>query len=97
MLKTFTDNYKNKNNSSLASHLEYNSTNWKWRIQQEFIGEDLNAEVGYVPRKGFLKLSSSLGYLFYKENSKIISHGPQFSRILYLDKNYKKTDLINGL
>lgn len=95
MLKTFTDNYKN--NSSLASHLEYNSTNWKWRIQQEFIGEDFNAEVGYVPRKGFLKFSSSLGYLFYKENSKIISHGPQFSRILYLDKNYKKTDLINEL
>ena len=97
MLKTFTDNNNNNNNTSFASHLEYNSTNWKWRIQQEFIGEDFNAEVGYVPRKGFLKLSSSLGYLFYKENSKIISHGPQFSRILYLDKNYKKTDLINAL
>ena len=97
MLKTFTDNNNNNSNTSFASHLEYNSTNWKWRIQQEFIGEDFNAEVGYVPRKGFLKLSSSLGYLFYKENSKIISHGPQFSRILYLDKNYKKTDLINAL
>jgi hypothetical protein len=97
MLKTFTDNNNNNNNTSFASHLEYNSTNWKWRIQQEFIGEDFNAEVGYVPRKGFLKLSSSLGYLFYKENSKIIYHGPQFSRILYLDKNYKKTDLINAL
>ena len=97
ILKTFTDNFDNNKNSSLASHLEYNSTNWKWRIQQEFIGEDFNAEVGYVPRKGFLKLSSSLGYLFYKENSKIISHGPQFSRILYLDKNYIKTDLINAL
>ena len=97
MLKTFTDNFDNNKNSSLASHLEYNSTNWKWRIQQEFIGEDFNAEVGYVPRKGFLKLSSSIGYLFYEENSKIISHGPKFSRTLYLDKDYKKTDLINEL
>jgi len=97
MIKTFTDNLDNNKNSSLASHLEYNSTNWKWRIQQEYIGENFNTEVGYVPRKDFFKLSSTLGYLFYKENSKIISHGPKFSRTLYRDKNYKKTDLIDEL
>ena len=38
-----------------------------------------------------------IGYLFYKENSKIISHGPKFSRTLFTDKNYKKTDLIDEL
>ena len=70
VLKTFTDNLDNNKNSSLASHLEYNSKNWKWRIQQDYIGENFNAEVGYVPRKGFFKLSSMIGYLFYKEKKR---------------------------
>ncbi len=95
MLKTFTDNYDNDKNSSFASHIEYNSTNWKWRIQQEYVGDDFNAEVGYVPRKGFLKFSSSLGYLFYKKDSKIVSHGPYFSRTYFFNKSFDKTDLID--
>jgi len=84
-----------KNDYSFASHLEYSSTNWKGRIQQEYVGEDFNAEVGYIPRKGYYKYLSFLGYLFYKNNSKIVSHGPGFSRTYFFDKSHIKTDLLD--
>ena len=92
ILKTF-NNEEMKNDYSYASHLEYSSTNWKWRVQHEYVGEDFNAEVGYVPRKGYYKYLSSLGYLFYKDNSKIISHGPEFSRTYFFNLFHEKTDL----
>jgi len=93
-LKTYSSNEIN-NDFSFASHIEYNSTHWKGRIQQEYVGVDFNAEVGYVPRKGYHKFISSLGYLFYKQNSKIVSHGPHFSKTYFFDKSYKKTDLLD--
>ena len=94
ILKTFNSE-EIKNDYSYASHLEYSSTNWRWRIQHEYVGEDFNAEVGYVPRKGYYKYLSSLGYLFYKYNSKIISHGPEFSKTYFFNLFHEKTDLID--
>ena len=94
ILKTFNSE-EIKSDYSYASHLEYSSTNWRWRIQHEYVGEDFNAEVGYVPRKGYYKYLSSLGYLFYKYNSKIISHGPEFSRTYFFNLFHEKTDLID--
>lgn len=93
-LNTYNSN-QIKNDHSFASHLQYNSTNWKARIQQEYVGEDFNAEVGYVPRKGYYKLSSSLGYLFYKNDSNVVSYGPNFSRTYFFDQSYNKTDLLD--
>jgi len=93
-LNTYNSN-QIKNDHSFASHLQYNSVNWKARIQQEYVGEDFNAEVGYVPRKGYYKFISSLGYLFYKNDSYIVSYGPNFSRTYFFDQSYNKTDLLD--
>ena len=93
-LNTYSSN-QIKNDHSFASHLEYNSTNWKARIQQEYVGENFNAEVGYVPRKGYYKFNSSLGYLFYKNDSNIVSYGPNFSRTYFFDQSYNRTDLLD--
>lgn len=94
ILNTYSDD-KIKNDYSYASHLQYSSANWKWRIQQEYVGKDFNAEVGYVPRKGYYKYLSSLGYLFYKNNSRIVSHGPGFMKTYFFNKSHEKTDLLD--
>lgn len=94
-LKSFTPDKKTKD-AVFAAHLEYESTRWKWRLQQETIGENFNAEVGYVPRNGFYKFQGTLGHLFYPEQSKrIVSHGPEVNRSYFFNPDFKQTDRLD--
>lgn len=96
-LGSFSPDIKSKN-TVFASHLEYASTRWKWRIQQEFIGENYTAEVGYIPRKGYAKIETSLGHLFYTDQSKnLVSHGPSAGRTYFFDTSLNKTDRMDQL
>lgn len=80
-----------------AAHLEYKSRKWNWRIQEEYVGEDYSAEVGFVPRKGYIKTTSYAGYLFYPKKSKIRSHGPKLYVNYFFDEKMKNTDYVNFL
>ena len=50
---------KEEQGNVYASHIGYQSTRWNWRIQQEYISDNYTAEVGYIPRKNYLKLNIS--------------------------------------
>ncbi len=82
------------NNSGItqAAHLEYNSRKWNWRVQEEWVGKDYTAEVGYVPRNGYINLTGSVGHLFFPKGGKILSHGPELNGIYYFDESLKHTD-----
>ena len=80
-----------------AMNIEYNSQTWNFEFQQEWVDNDYRAEVGFIPRKGYIKLNPSLGYLFYPKDKKVLSHGPSWSSNFYFNENMDKTDYLNLL
>ena len=89
---------KEKQGNVFASHIGYQSTRWKWRIQQEFISGDYTAEVGYIPRKNYNKLQASGGHLIYtKGETKLLSHGPSISQTYFFDTEWDNKDKSTSL
>ena len=78
-----------------AGNLTYNNNNFLGRVQTEYVGENYNAEVGYVPRTHYYKFDTSLRYLFFpSQDSKILSHGPLFGSIQYF--NFDRVGIDRG-
>jgi hypothetical protein len=96
LLKSFAPD-KLGNGITQAAHLEFKSRKWNWRIQEESVEKDYIAEVGFVPRNGYIRLSSFLGHLFFPKSEKIVSHGPKFTTSSYFDQNMNKTDNLFNL
>lgn len=90
-LKSFSPD-KLGNGVTQAAHIEYKSKKWNWSVQEESVGRKYTAEVGFVPRKGYVKMSSFLGYLFFPKNSKVVSHGPKLSSSYFFNESMKRTD-----
>lgn len=75
-----------------AGNLAYTSRKWKLNWQYEYVGSEFNAEVGYVPRKGYLKFNPTLSYLFFPEGTKVLSHGPTLGTAYFLDESFRTSD-----
>jgi hypothetical protein len=59
----------------------------------EYVGENYNAEVGYIQRTGYYKISPDFRYTFFAKNSeKLVSHGPMFDVTYLWDKEFEKLD-----
>ena len=95
-LKSFSPD-KLGNGVTQAAHIEYKNKNWNWMLQEESVGKKYTAEVGFVPRNGYVKMSSFLGYLFFPKNSKVLSHGPKFSTSYFFNERMERTDNFNML
>ena len=96
LFKSFSPD-ESGNGITQAANIEYKSQNWNWGFLEESVGENYRAEVGFVPRNGYIKMSSFLGYLFYPKDSKILSHGPKWTSIYFFDENMERTDNLNLL
>jgi hypothetical protein len=96
MLKSFSPG---ENNQDLvqAAHLQYLSKKWTFYIQEEYVGKNYLAEVGYVPRNGYFKINPLVLRNFFPKSGAILSHGLQFSSNNYLDEKMKPTDNENIL
>ncbi|HVV56413.1 MAG TPA: DUF5916 domain-containing protein, partial [Mucilaginibacter sp.] len=55
-LKSFTPGISG-HDFALADHLQYFSKYWQLYLQEEYVGKNYNAAVGYVPRTGYVKFS----------------------------------------
>ncbi|MEX0289612.1 MAG: DUF5916 domain-containing protein, partial [Flavobacteriaceae bacterium] len=97
LLKSFAPD-KGGNGITQAANLEYRSRKWSWGLQEESVGEEYTAEVGFVPRRGYINLSGFAGYLFFpKDESKIVSHGPELSTSYFFNLDFQSTDHQNSL
>ncbi len=90
-LKSFTPG-KEGRDFVHAAHLQYNSRHWLVYWQQEYVGKNYNAEVGYVPRNAYIKISPQLNYTFFPKGGKILSHGPRLYYVLYNNESFHRTD-----
>ena len=85
------------NGLTQAVNLEYKSQVWNYGFKEEWVTEDFRAEVGYVPRNGYVKLNPFVGYLFYPKKGKVQSHGPKWNSFFFFDESMRKTDYLNLL
>ncbi|MRG44733.1 hydrolase [Chitinophaga sp. SYP-B3965] len=75
-----------------AANLQYTSRVWNVSWQHEYVGKNYNAEVGYVPRQGYIKINPQITRLFFPKKGSLLSHGPQLSTTNFFDEKMKRTD-----
>ena len=80
-----------------AADLLFNHRKWNIFMLEEYVGKNYNAEVGYVPRNGYIKLNPGIGRLFFPKRTKILSHGPRLNVLYYFDESFSQTDHLNIL
>lgn len=78
-----------------AANIEYNSRKWSWSLREEWVGEDYTAEVGFVPRTGYVSLSASAGHRFFPKKGRIVSHGPELNFNYFFNESFLETDRTN--
>jgi Domain of unknown function (DUF5916) len=75
-----------------ASNAQYFSRHWLIAGQFERVGPQYNAEVGYIPRKGFVRVSPQASYLFFPKGKYVLSHGPKIISSVFMNNAYQRTD-----
>ncbi len=80
-----------------AANIEYRSRQWNWGIQEESVGENYSAEVGFVPRRDYINLNSFVSHLLFPQKGKILSHGPKAAVTYFFNQNWHRTDHQNAL
>ena len=91
LLKSFSPNKKGDDLVS-AGNLQYSGKRWLVNGAYEFIGKNYNAEVGYVPRRGYIKLNPSISYFFFPKGGSILTHGPQVASNYFFNEKFHPTD-----
>lgn len=86
------DAKKSSNAWSHVGNLAYATRNYSINWQQEYVSKNYTAEVGYVPRKEYYKISPTVSYLFYPGAGKILTHGPSLGVFSYFTPKLKTTD-----
>jgi hypothetical protein len=91
ILKSFSPTKKG-HDFTQAGNLQYANKYWVIGAQYEIVGSNYNAEAGYVPRQGYVKVNPVLAYLFFPKAGPVLSHGPQLNLTGYYDGSVKSTD-----
>ncbi|MBK5280262.1 MAG: hypothetical protein JJE09_15495 [Bacteroidia bacterium] len=91
VLKAFSPE-KKEHDFVHAANLNYNSRKWTIGWQHEYVGKDYTAEVGYVPRTGFIRINPQISRLFFPTGTKILSHGPILNSGVFYNESFEKTD-----
>ena len=90
-IKSFSPNKVGKDFLN-AGNLQYSNRKWIVSWQHEIVGNNFNAEVGYVPRNNYIKIAPSITRLFFPKSGSILSHGPQFMGTYYYNMDLASTD-----
>jgi len=94
ILKSFSPD-KSGHDFTQAGNLQYADKYWTIGGQYEVVGANYNAEVGYVPRKGYIKLNPYISHLFFPAGGPVLSHGPILNFTDYYDPSFNSTDYRN--
>ncbi len=77
---------------SYGSKLSYNKLTYGFSIAHQIVGNNFNAEVGFVPRLGFQKISPRFDLRFYPVSPHINKHGFSLDADVLWDSNNVETD-----
>jgi len=83
---------KKRDDITQAGNLQYTGKKWQVNGAYEYIGKNYNAEVGYLPRLGYVKVNPQVSYTFFPKRGSILTHGPQLNMNYFFNEKLKKTD-----
>ncbi|HWJ90879.1 MAG TPA: DUF5916 domain-containing protein [Flavisolibacter sp.] len=75
-----------------AAHLQYAAKKWLALAAYEFVGVHYTSEVGYVPRKGYIKVNPQLAYTMFPKGGAVLTHGPQLASTYFFTPSWHATD-----
>jgi Domain of unknown function (DUF5916)/Carbohydrate family 9 binding domain-like len=75
-----------------AANLRYATRKWDISWRHEYVGENYNAEVGYVPRNGYMRVNPEITRILFPTSKKILSHSVTAGTSNYFDTSFKQTD-----
>jgi len=91
VLKSFSPGVKGKDWSQAGS-IQYNSRRLSLSWQHEYVGSNYVAEVGFVPRRGYVKINPGAGLLFFPKKGRILSHGFRVNSTYFFSEKGKHLD-----
>ena len=91
-VKSFSPQSTSGSDAVAAANLQYNSRRWLIGGQVESVGKNYTAEAGYVPRRGYERLMSTLGYTFLPPGGPVLSHGPTLNSTYFFDPARRQSD-----
>lgn len=92
------DSDKKADDAALAAaQINYNDKEWSISGQLERVGADYNAEVGFVPRNSYYRISPRIGYNFFPSASKVLSHSPSLFHFSFFDLQGRNTEYTTGI
>lgn len=90
-LKSFSQNI-HKEDWVHAASLQYSVKKWLFSWQQEYVGKQYQADVGFVPRKNYIKMSPEATRIFFSRNQKITSHAIKLASYNFFTEQFRQTD-----
>jgi hypothetical protein len=89
--KSFTPDVQS-NDFAHGVNLSYNTQNFRAEWNHGIVGENFNAEMGFVPRTGFYRIAPELSYSFYPNSTTVNRHGPTVENTTFWNKDFDHTD-----
>ena len=93
---------------SHGAQINYRVRDFAFGMEQRYVGEEFDAEVGFVPRRNLWQINPRAELFFYPTNGKINRHGPRFrsrflwtpgegstDRLMFLSWNFNYTNTSN--
>ena len=79
-------------------NLEYRQRHWNVEYRHSYVGEDYNAEVGFVPRRNIVSTRLDARRIDYPDNPKVVEKGPRAVARGFAQPGFGVTDrsLIGG-
>jgi hypothetical protein len=91
LLKSFSPGKVGKDLTH-AANLQYAGKEWLVSWQHEYVGQNYNAEVGYVPRNRYIKANPTISRLFFPSSGVVLNHGPRINATYFFNESFRRTD-----
>jgi Domain of unknown function (DUF5916)/Carbohydrate family 9 binding domain-like len=91
VMKSFSPNGASRDIAH-GANLQYSSKYWNLGWQHEYVGADYNAEVGFVQRKGYIKINPQVSRLFFPRSGNILTHAINFGSNHYFNESMRKLE-----
>lgn len=92
LIKSFTAGTASGDDLVKTGHIQYSSRKWTVAMQYEDVGRAYQADVGYVPRKGYVQLFPQISRNFFPKGGIVLSHGPRLNSHYYFNRKMMETD-----
>jgi hypothetical protein len=91
LIKSFTSGSQSQEMVK-TGHLQYSSRKWTIALQYEDVGRGYQADVGYVPRRDYIRLYPQVFRNFFPRKSIVLSHGPKIYSSYFFNRKMAQTD-----